>query len=158
MSSTHKFKYAQHHIFNFSKILFSLSSSPHQGIGNRYTWYPGLGTDHRSSSFSSWKASFSTKTSSAALEVSFILTTTNFSLKFLTEYCRPDNDLLLQAPGLFCKSTLESQKHWVTKTRLKKFSPRPRGKSVIGEILFECMIKVAKDFFKDLCWMKFIFE
>ena len=32
----------------------------------------------------------------------------------------------------------------IDKTRLKKFRPRPRGKSVIGKILFEYMIKVAK--------------
>ena len=31
-------------------------------------------------------------------------------------------------------------------TRLEKFSPRPRGKSVIGKISFEYMIKVAKVF------------
>ena len=33
-------------------------------------------------------------------------------------------------------------------TRLKKFSPRPRGKSVIGKILFEFMVKVAKNLLK----------
>ena len=33
------------------------------------------------------------------------------------------------------------------KTRLKKFSPRPRGKSVIGKILFAYMIKVVKVLF-----------
>ena len=37
-------------------------------------------------------------------------------------------------------------------TRLKKFSPRPRGKSVIGKILFEYMIKVEKVLFsKSVC-------
>ena len=35
----------------------------------------------------------------------------------------------------------------IGKTRLKKFSPRPRGKSVIGKILFVYMIKVAKVLF-----------
>ena len=30
------------------------------------------------------------------------------------------------------------------KTRLKKFSPRPRGKTLIGKILFEYAIQVAK--------------
>ena len=29
-------------------------------------------------------------------------------------------------------------------TRLKKFSPRPRGKSVVGKILFEYMVKTIK--------------
>ena len=38
-----------------------------------------------------------------------------------------------------------------SKTRLKKFSPRPRGKSVIGKILFEYMIKFAKLLFKKVC-------
>ena len=31
------------------------------------------------------------------------------------------------------------------------FSPRPRGKSVIGKILFECMVKVAKVSLKKVC-------
>ena len=36
------------------------------------------------------------------------------------------------------------------KKRPKKFSPRPRGKSVIVEILLKCMIKVAKVLFKKV--------
>ena len=42
--------------------------------------------------------------------------------------------------------------HFFSRTRLKKFSPRPRGKSVMGKILFEYMIKVAKVLFlKIVC-------
>lgn len=45
--------------------------------------------DHRSSSFMSMKASFSMKTSSAALEASLKLTRSKRSLSFCTEYWRP---------------------------------------------------------------------
>ena len=41
-------------------------------------------------------------------------------------------------------------------TRLKKFSPRPRGKSVVGKILFEYMVKIIKVCRRSLCWIIFL--
>ena len=66
--------------------------------------------------------------------------------------------IIIQLQTKFSHIFLTSQKiFYPVKTRLKKFSPRPRGKSVIGKILFVYMIKVAKVIFlKSLCWISFL--
>ena len=64
---------------------------------------------------------------------------------FLTRNVREKMILLFfKLFGAFMKSGFTNLK------RLKKVSPRPRGKSVIGKILFEYIVKVAKVLFKKV--------